>query len=217
MVAKRSPRKPAKQERSRALVAAVATATEDLVREHGLSGVTIAMIARRSGVSPASVYEYFPSKDAVMAAWAEATWERALAAGFAALEQAIVVQKLPVDEGMARVVVAFNQALRVFARACVGQSLENMVGRGARRVELIDGVRMIIESIVTAVPDVTAIRVRSAPLAARLLASVITSDAYMDFLSRAEDDQAADTEVADLFRRYLRGDVAQPCLRCNNT
>ena len=111
---------------------------------------------------------------------------------------------------MGNVVVAFNQILRVFAGACAGQSLSNMLGRTERRAELVDTVRVIIEGIIVGVPTVAAIRVRSAPLASRLLASAITSDAYMEFLAAADDDTAADAEVSDLFRRYLRGDEPSP-------
>lgn len=203
----RRPRKQPTQARSKALVAAVVEGTEALVLEHGVGALTMPALARRAGVSLASVYEYFPSKGAVLAAWAESVWDRAFAAGFAALDDAIVVRRLPVSEGMAGVVVAFNSCLRVFARACAGLPFTTMVGRSERRVELYQALRSIIEGVIVGAPDVTAIRVRSAPLAARLLAGLITADTYMEFLATA-DDTAADAEVSDLFRRYLSGEQA---------
>lgn len=198
------------QERSKVLVASVIAATESVAEARGVGAVTVRAVARRAGVSLASVYEYFPTKEAILAAWAENVWERALDAGFRALEEAIVVRRLPVDDGMSEVVTAIHRVLRPFARTCTGATFPDPVGRSAQRLALFESVRSIIEGILLGVPGVTAIRVRSAPLASRLLAGILTSDGYMGFLAAEGDESAADLEVSDLFRRYLRGDVSPP-------
>jgi AcrR family transcriptional regulator len=203
---KRQPRKKPTQERSKILVGSVVLATESLAREQPILSITMGAIARRAGVSLASVYEYFPTKDAVLAAWAESAWERALHAGFAALEEAIVVRRLPVDEGMGMVITAINGELRPFASASKGLAFHNMVGRSDRRVELYDNVRTIIEGIILGAGDVGRIAVASPSVAARLLATILCADSYMVFLSEG-DETAVDREITDLFRRYLRGDA----------
>lgn len=64
-------RKP-KQERSRATVDAILDAAARILRRHGPKGLTTAAIAARAGVSVGSIYDYFPTKDAIVIALAKA-------------------------------------------------------------------------------------------------------------------------------------------------
>lgn len=47
-------------------------ATLDVFREHGYEGTTIPAIAERAGISPGTVYNYFPSKEKLLFACARA-------------------------------------------------------------------------------------------------------------------------------------------------
>src|SRR5262245_22254126 len=62
-----SPRKTARQERSRATVEALLEATADILIRHGYAKLTTNRIADRAGVNIASLYQYFPGKDAIVA------------------------------------------------------------------------------------------------------------------------------------------------------
>jgi AcrR family transcriptional regulator len=66
------PRKRPIQARSRRTVDAVLTAAAQLFTRRGYAGTTTNHIAERAGVSIGSLYEYFPSKDAILVALAEA-------------------------------------------------------------------------------------------------------------------------------------------------
>ena len=56
------------RERRRAQTeAAIIEASIQLLREHGLEGLTIARIARAIDYTPGALYRYFPSKDAIIA------------------------------------------------------------------------------------------------------------------------------------------------------
>jgi AcrR family transcriptional regulator len=46
-------------------------ATGALVDEHGLTGLTMSEIARRSGIGRATLYKYFPDVESILAAWHE--------------------------------------------------------------------------------------------------------------------------------------------------
>jgi AcrR family transcriptional regulator len=46
-------------------------ATAALIAQHGLTGVTMASIARESGIGRATLYKYFPDIDAILSAWHE--------------------------------------------------------------------------------------------------------------------------------------------------
>lgn len=65
------PYRPPVQERSRHTVACILEAAVQVFEEHGHAAGTTARIAERAGVSVGTLYQYFPNKDAVLAALAE--------------------------------------------------------------------------------------------------------------------------------------------------
>ena len=64
---KLSPRKTPRQDRSRATVEALLEATTDILIREGYTKLTTNRIAERSGVNIASLYQYFPGKEAIVA------------------------------------------------------------------------------------------------------------------------------------------------------
>jgi len=64
---KLSPRKAPCQERSRATVEALLEATADILIRQGYAKLTTNRIAERAGVNIASLYQYFPGKEAIVA------------------------------------------------------------------------------------------------------------------------------------------------------
>ncbi len=105
-----SPRKSPNQQRSRRTVEAVLEAAAQVLEAGGLARFTTNAVAERAGVSIGSLYQYFPGKDAIMAALI-----RREAARFdTALDQAIRVtadQPLePAIEALIAVAVAHQTA-----------------------------------------------------------------------------------------------------------
>jgi AcrR family transcriptional regulator len=79
------PRREPLQARARARQERILDATVQLLAERGVEALTTAAIARRARVPIGSVYDYFPSKDAILAELADRTKQRvdaALAASF---------------------------------------------------------------------------------------------------------------------------------------
>src|SRR4029450_5762363 len=74
-----APKKRPSQRRSRETVEAPVDACTGLLPELGYAGTTTNHIAERAGVNIASLYEYFPGKDAIVAQVAERLVERVLA------------------------------------------------------------------------------------------------------------------------------------------
>src|SRR5690348_14918577 len=62
-----SPRKTPRQERSRDTVEALLQATTDILVRDGYAKLTTNRIAERAGVNIASLYQYFPGKEAIVA------------------------------------------------------------------------------------------------------------------------------------------------------
>ena len=94
------PRKTPAQTRSAATVAAVLEAAARILETQGFDGYTTNAVARRAGVSIGSLYQYFPSKDAITKALiiretagllAEVAAIDAEASGRAGLERLIAV------------------------------------------------------------------------------------------------------------------------------
>jgi AcrR family transcriptional regulator len=66
-----TPRKRPVQGRSRATVDAVLAAAARILEDRGLTGFNTNAVAERAGVSIGSLYQYFPSKDAILVALME--------------------------------------------------------------------------------------------------------------------------------------------------
>lgn len=66
-----SPRKHPTQARAKATVEAILTAAAQILIAHGYERTTTARVARRAGVSVGSLYQYFPNKEALVAALIE--------------------------------------------------------------------------------------------------------------------------------------------------
>ena len=83
---KLSPRKAPTQERSRATVDALLQATADILVKDGYAKLTTNRIADRAGVNIASLYQFFPGKEAIVAELSR----RHVAKERAAAQQALV-------------------------------------------------------------------------------------------------------------------------------
>lgn len=70
------PRKQPRQARSRALVEAILDATERVLAHEGPDAASTTRIAEVAGVSVGSLYQYFPSREALLAAVIERRVER---------------------------------------------------------------------------------------------------------------------------------------------
>ena len=63
---KNRPRRRPQQARSRFLFDAIVEATRQLIDEEGLDAATPTRVAERAGVSPGSLYQYFPGVEALV-------------------------------------------------------------------------------------------------------------------------------------------------------
>jgi AcrR family transcriptional regulator len=104
------PRKHASQERSRATVAALVEATARILVSEGFDKASTNRIAEVAGVSVGSLYQYFPSKEALVAAVIERHNRDIMQVVQGALEEAV---SLPVEEAVRRLVAMAIEAHRV--------------------------------------------------------------------------------------------------------
>jgi AcrR family transcriptional regulator len=105
-----NPRKEAVQERSRATVDAILRAATRILVRHGYEGATTNHIAQAAGVSIGSLYQYFPNKEAIVAALLDRhvdemmQWLR---------QAAVVAMDQPLEEAARTVIEGFIAVHRV--------------------------------------------------------------------------------------------------------
>ncbi len=104
------PRKNASQERSRATVDALVEATARILVREGFEKTSTNRIAEIAGVSVGSLYQYFPSKEALVAAVIDRHNEEIMAIVRATL---IEVAAMPLEKAVRRLVTVAVEAHRI--------------------------------------------------------------------------------------------------------
>ena len=60
------PRKRPQQDRSKDMVERILMSTQTVIRDTGVNGLNTVAVAREAGISVGSLYQYFPSKEAIL-------------------------------------------------------------------------------------------------------------------------------------------------------
>jgi len=107
------PRKDASQERSRATVDALVEATARILVKEGFDKASTNRIAEKAGVSIGSLYQYFPSKEALVAAVIERHQQEIMQA---VPDELAEVLQLPVEKAVRKLVAVAVKAHRVDPR-----------------------------------------------------------------------------------------------------
>jgi AcrR family transcriptional regulator len=105
-----NPRKKASQGRSRATVAALVEATARILVTEGFDQASTNRIAARAGVSVGSLYQYFPSKEALVAAVMERHNKELMLLVRTRLTE---VASLPMEQAVRELVTAAIEAHRI--------------------------------------------------------------------------------------------------------
>ena len=105
-----NPRKKASQERSRATVDALVEATARILVREGFEKTSTNRIAEVAGVSVGSLYQYFPGKEALVAAVIDRHNEEIMALVRAAL---VEVAEMPIEKAVRRLVTVAIEAHRI--------------------------------------------------------------------------------------------------------
>jgi AcrR family transcriptional regulator len=105
-----TPRKQASQERSRATVEALVEATARILVRDGFDQASTNRIAREAGVSVGSLYQYYPSKEALVAAVMARHSRDLMKVARGAVAQ---VEGQPIEVGVRKFVAAAIEAHRV--------------------------------------------------------------------------------------------------------
>jgi AcrR family transcriptional regulator len=196
-----TPRKRPRQDRSQKTVDTILDATTRVLVKHGFDGLTTNAVARVAGVSIGSVYQYFPNKEALVAALFERHADEMRAAIQAELAR---VAALPIPAA-ARAVIELTIRAHAIDPA-LHRVLTEQVPRVGRLVRLreLDEIshRMIVAILVARRAELA---IRDPDLAAFVLVSTIESIVHRAALlypDRLRDPRLVD-EATLVVTRYL--------------
>jgi AcrR family transcriptional regulator len=138
-----------RRERHEETRVAILAATRALIIEKGVAGLALREVARRTGYSPASLYEYFSGKEDLVAAVAAEALEQ-LAFALCQVPADLPPRQRLVAIGMAYVAFAHRhpeQFLLIFDRLPSGRSsLQQQPGPRSPYRILLDGVQAALDS-----------------------------------------------------------------------
>ena len=128
------PRKHASQERSRAMVDALVKATARILVKEGFDKASTNRIAEKAGVSVGSLYQYFPSKEALVAAVMERHQQEVMQVARGTLAE---VAALPMEQAVRKLVVAAIRGHRIDPK--LHRVLTEQIPRTAMRENIDEG------------------------------------------------------------------------------
>ncbi|NMO19389.1 TetR/AcrR family transcriptional regulator [Pyxidicoccus fallax] len=137
-----TPRKLPRQARSRATVDALLEAAAQVLVEHGYEKTTTARVAERAGVSVGSLYQYFPSKEALVAALIEQHADEMVSVADEALSP---LKTASLEEGLKAIIRVAVDTHRISPE--LHKVLYEQVPRVGRVAEVMDTNRRITELI----------------------------------------------------------------------
>ena len=198
---KTTPRKRPSQHRSKATVDTILTATARILIKLGFDGLTTNAVAEAAGVSIGSLYQYFPNKEALVAALIEDQLDIKNTATLAELARVAV---LPIGEAVRAMIelTIQNYAAQPELKRVLLEQVPR-VGRMARIAELHQSTHKMVTALLTARRGELAIR--NPETAAFLLVAAIEAIAHRATLfepARLRDPALVD-EATAMVTRYL--------------
>ena len=196
-----TPRKRPRQERSRDTVDTILAATARVLVKQGFDGLTTNAVAAAAGVSVGSVYQYFPNKEALVAALIERHIEEMTAAIRAEIAR---VALLPIAQA-ARAVIELTMRAHAIDPALHQVLTEQVprIGKLAKLRELDEISHRVIVGVLEA--RRAELSIRDPELAAFVLVSTIESIVHRAALlypERLQDPRLVD-EATLIVTRYL--------------
>jgi AcrR family transcriptional regulator len=201
----KTPRKMASQRRSRATVQALVEATARILIKEGFARASTNKIAATAGVSIGSLYQYFPSKEALVAAVIE---RHAQELSQVASDTFLRVASRPIEIAVRELVAAGINAHRVDPK--LHRVLDEEVPRTGR-LENVDAVLRSASTLLRSYLEAhrSEIDVADLDLAAFILVTTVEALTHAAVLHRPDvltDEKAGGfiDEVTQLLLRYLR-------------
>ena len=212
---RQDPRRQPKQERSVETVRIILDAAQNVVLRDGLGSATAASIAKEAGISIGSLYQYFPTKDAILAAWEERIWQQELMmlAGMAIGFNEITY---PMEKSIYEIVrAAIDAVSRQVLRYGALTAIEELVSRVGQRVQYMDMAATQIASLLDNAADRNMIHAKTFAELELMCVIVVKTTMFLSFTGatqhRAEMENGVwQHQVSAMMTRYMVGDAKSP-------
>lgn len=206
----KDPRKQAQQERSRATVDAVFEAMDRVVRREGIDAFSIAQVATEAGIARASIYDYFPTREALVAAWEE----RMIVAETTRIGMLLAELMANPPRFEHSVIRLVESVMEAFARQAAAFGYTDSFGslglhaRSRVRGEMVENVVMMMAGALEHAPDRERLRVDRTDVAARLVVHTVlnVARAFAGPTTNVADLHVHRRELARMVYRYLLRD-----------
>jgi AcrR family transcriptional regulator len=197
-----APRKLPRQERSRATLDAILTATARILVKEGFDRASTNRIAEAAGVSIGSLYQYFPSKEALVAALIERHIDEMCGEIVGALER---VSQLPLAQAVREMVELMLRAHAIDPE--LHKVLIEQVPRTGRLQHVHDVERQVLE-LVRGYLEIhrDELGVKNPELAAFVVVTAVEALTHQTTLHHPErlSERALADEITALVVRYLQ-------------
>ena len=198
---KTTPRKRPRQHRSKATVDSILEATARVLKKDGFDGLTTNAVAEAAGVSIGSLYQYFPNKEALVAAMVETHLDARNATTVGELQRVAMLPLAQAVRAMIELTIENYRKDPELKRVLIEQVPR--VGRMAKVAALHAGMHQLITALFTARRSELA--VRDPDMAAFMVMSTIEAICQRAALfepARLRDPTLID-EATLLVTRYL--------------
>jgi AcrR family transcriptional regulator len=206
--ARTTPRKKPRQVRSKVTVEALLGATARILVREGYAGTSTSKIAREAGVSVGSLYQYFPSKEAIVGELVENFHGRSLALFDAQLARAVGLPLETLVAGLVDAMLADHRENPALNRVILEQ-----VPNVGRRGQWLDHQKDLAERVVRCLEGYREqLKVTDLELAAFLLVHAVESIMHATFARRPEylEQPRFALELRRIILGYLSSEVRGP-------
>ncbi|MFO0678900.1 MAG: helix-turn-helix domain-containing protein [Polyangiaceae bacterium] len=207
----KAPRKQPRQERSRETIRILLDATDNVIARSGVEAVTTSAIAKEAGVSNGTLFQYYPTKIAILAAWEERIWERDAALLTTKLGT-FVGKGLPLGVVIRELVLVGMEVLGRHVRYYPGRSLPELASRaasrGGERLGVAEKAAGLLASAIRHAPKRSDVVVADVDLASTVAFKATVFMALVAATQHADrlEDGTFQEEIAAMVGRYLLGD-----------
>ncbi|MFO0676168.1 MAG: TetR/AcrR family transcriptional regulator [Polyangiaceae bacterium] len=199
------PRKLPTQERSKETVKALLDATDSLLATIPVSALTLTDIAKKSGITQGSIYQYFPTKEAILAAWEEREWAR-ISNVVAGTIGKVIEEAPPIEDAVRRIVRVTTELVADHARVYTDTGMPDFLSRSDERQRVVAGVVDMIAGAITNSPVRASFRVADPVRAARIVVRVLLTVPPVANQAKTDAERARIlVDIEDIVVTYLLG------------
>jgi AcrR family transcriptional regulator len=198
-----TPRKRPRQARSIETVDALLEATARVLVKHGYDGLSTNRVAEQAGVSIGSLYQYFPSKEALVAELLEKYSVHFQALVLGMLTSAQDHSPRAVAKAIVRAMVELKRTNPKLARV-----LREQIPRVGRMNRYEENLARIVEATTAFLTThADALRVRDIRSAAFVVVHAVESATHQGVIEEDYDPETLIEDVTDMVTRYLLRDA----------